>query len=108
MDISMKSRKAGMEEGIMPIKYFQAGWRRETFQTLSYVKLFMATMKMKNNFCDGYQHEVQKSWDGGGNNACKIIMCRVKEKIIIWKHKTCLELFLATMKNKQFNELSKK
>ena len=159
MDISMKSRKAGMEEGIMPIKYFQAGWRRETFQTLSYVKLFMATMKMKNNFCDGYQNGVQKSCDGGGNNAykiftnlveegyipntisyvelfmntlkiknnfcighqyemqksrdgegnnaCKIIMCRVEERNVICKHKTCLELFTATMKKKQLSELSK-
>ena len=158
MDISMKCRKAGMEEGIMPIKSFQAGWSRETFQTLSYVKLFMTTMKMINNFCDGYQYEIQKSrdgegnnaykiftsrmeegyipntisyaelfmntmkmnfcnWhqyemqksqDGGGNNAYKIIMCRLEERNIICKHKTCLELFIATMKKKQLSELSKK
>ena len=37
--------------------------------TISYVKLFMTTMKMKNNFCDGYQYEMQKSLDGGGNNS---------------------------------------
>ena len=33
MDISMKRRKVGMGYGIMPIKSFQAGWRRKTFQT---------------------------------------------------------------------------
>ena len=42
--------------------------------TISYVKLFMTTMKTKNNFCDGYQYEIQKSWNGGGNNAYKIFM----------------------------------
>ena len=26
-------QKAGMEEGIMPIKSLRAGWRRDTFQT---------------------------------------------------------------------------
>ena len=33
MDISMKCRKVGMEEGIMPIKSLQVGWRRDTFLT---------------------------------------------------------------------------
>ena len=42
MDISMKCRKAGMEEKNIP-------------NTICYVKLFMTTMKIKNNFCDGYQ-----------------------------------------------------
>ena len=76
--------------------------------TISYVKLFMTTMKMKNNFCDGYQYEIQKSQDGGWNNAYKIIMCRVDERNIICKHKTCLELFIATAEKKQSSELSKK
>ena len=40
--------------------------------TISYVKLFMATMKIKNNFCDGYQYEIQKIRNGGGNIAYKI------------------------------------
>ena len=40
--------------------------------TILYAKLFMITMKMKNNFCAGYQYEMQKSWDGGENNAYKI------------------------------------
>ena len=31
-------------------------------------------MKMKNNLCDGYQYEIQKSRDGGGNNAYKIFI----------------------------------
>ena len=76
--------------------------------TVSYVELFMTPMKMKNNFCNGHQYKMQKSQDGGGNNAYKIIMCRVEERNIICKHKTCLELFIATMKKKQFSELSKK
>ena len=42
--------------------------------TISYVKLFMTTMKMKNNFCNRYQYEIQKSRDGGGNNGYKIFM----------------------------------
>ena len=67
----------------------------------------MTPMKMKNNFCDGHQYEKQKSQDGGGNNAYKIIICRVEERNIC-KHKTCLELFIATMKKKRFSELSKK
>ena len=84
-----------VEEGYIPNK-------------VSYVELFMNTLKIKNNFCNGHQYEMQKSRDGGGNNAHKIIMCRVEERNIIWKHKTCLELFIATMKKKQFSELSKK
>ena len=162
MNTNMEYKNAVMEEGIMPIKSLWARWRRDTSQTqypiyvelfmttmkmknnfcdgyqyeiqksqdgggnnaykiftsrveegyvpntISYVKLFMTTMKMKNNFCNGHQYELQKSQDGGGNNAYKIIMCRVEERNIIWKHKTCLELFIATMKKKQFSELSKK
>ena len=50
---------------------------------------------------------MQKSRDGEGNNACKIIMCRVEERNVICIHKTCLELFTATMKKKQLSELSK-
>ena len=45
-----------MEQGYIP-------------NTISYVKLFMDTMKIKNNCCDGYQYEIQKIWDGGANNA---------------------------------------
>ena len=33
MGTNMKCEKAGMEEGIMPIKFLWAGWRRLTFQT---------------------------------------------------------------------------
>ena len=49
-----------------------------------------------------------KSRHGGGNNVFKIIMCWVEEINIIFKHKTCLKLFIATMKKRQFSELSKK
>ena len=76
--------------------------------TISYVKLFMTTIKIKNNFCKGQQYEMQKSQYRGENNAYKIIMCRLEERNIMCKHKTCLELFIATMKKKQFSESSKK
>ena len=33
MDASMKCRKVGMKEGIMPIKSLCAGWRKEYMQT---------------------------------------------------------------------------
>ena len=69
--------------------------------TISYVKLFMTTIKIKNNFCKGQQYEMQKSQYRGENNAYKIIMCRLEERNIMCKHKTCLELFIATMKKKQ-------
>ena len=90
-----KTFTSGMEEGYIP-------------NTMSYVELFMTPVKMKNNFCDGRQYEMQKSQDGRRNNASKIIICLVEETNIICKRKTCLELFIATMKMKQFSELSKK
>ena len=37
--------------------------------TISYGELFMTTMKMKNNFCNWCQYEMQKSQDVGGNKA---------------------------------------
>ena len=65
--------------------------------TISYVKLFMTTMKMKNNFCDGYQDEIQKKRDGGGNNAYKIFMSR-KEEGNIPKTISYVKLFMNTLK----------
>ena len=50
--------------------------------TISYVELFMNNMKIKNNFCNGLQYEMQKSCDGGGHNTYKIFMSRVEEGII--------------------------
>ena len=47
--------------------------------TISYVELFMNTLKIKNNFCNGHQYEMQKSRDGGGNNAYKIFSSRVEQ-----------------------------
>ena len=76
--------------------------------TISDVELFMNTLKIKNNFCNGHGYEMQNSQDGGWNNVYKITMCRVEERNITSKHKTCSELFIATMKKKQFSELSKK
>ena len=57
------------------------------------------TYKNKNNFCDGYRHEMQKSQDGGGNKAYKIFVCRV-EKGNIPKTVSYVELFMTTMKMK--------
>ena len=159
MDASIKCKKARMEEGIMSIKSLQARWRRETFQrkypmwkcsskmknnfgngyqyemqksrdgggnnaykifaswleegkipnTISYVELFVTAMKMKNSFCNGRQYEMQKSWDGGGNNACKIFMCHVEEENIIYKQNILFgAVHIAAMKKKQFYGLSKK
>ena len=49
--------------------------------TISYLELFMNTIKIKD-FCNRYQYEMQKSWDGEGNNAYKIFMSRVEEGYI--------------------------
>ena len=62
--------------------------------TTSYMELFMTPMKMKNNFCDRRQYEMQKCHDGGGNNSYKIIMCQVDEGNIISKH----NIFLVCIK----------
>ena len=88
-----------MEEGITSIKSLQAEWRRETFQTLSYVELLMTTMKMKNNFYYGRQYEIEKSQDGEGNNAYKIFMSRVEEGNIP-NTISYVELLMTTMKMK--------
>ena len=58
-----------MEEGYIP-------------KATSYVELLMNTMKIKNNFFNWHQYEMQKSQDGGGNNVHKIIMCWVEERNI--------------------------
>ena len=47
--------------------------------TISYVELFMTTMKMKNNYYNGCQNEMQKSQDEGGNKAYKIFASQVEE-----------------------------
>ena len=65
--------------------------------TISNVKLFMTTMKMKNNFCDGYQYEIQKSRDGGGNNAYKIFTSQVEEGNIP-STISSVKLFMTTLK----------
>ena len=160
MDTYMKWKKARMEEGKMPIKSLWAGWRNETFQTqytmwncswipwkknnlcnghqyemqksgdgggnnankiftsrveegyipntISYVELFTNTLKIRNNFCNWYYYKMHKSRDGGENNVYKVIMCWVEERNVLFKRKTCLKLFIASMKKKQFSELSRK
>ena len=53
--------------------------------TISYVKLFMITMKMKTNLCNEHQYEMWKSWNGGWNNAFKIFTGRVEEETLYEK-----------------------
>ena len=67
--------------------------------TISYVKLFMTAMKINNNFCDGYQYEIQRSQDGGRNYAYKIFMSWVEEGYIP-NTISYVELFMNTLKIK--------
>ena len=78
-------QNARMEEGYIP-------------NTSSYVELFMNTMKIKN-FCNVFQYIMQKSWDGGGNNAYKIFTSLVEEGYIP-NTISYVELFMTTMKMK--------
>ena len=66
--------------------------------TVSYIKLFMTTMKVKN----GNQYKIQKSQDEGENNAYKIFTRWVEEGYIpsTISH---VELFMNTMKKKICN-----
>ena len=75
-----------MEEGNIP-------------STISYVKLFMTNLKMKSNFCNGYKYEMQRSQNGGGNNAYKIFTSRVEERSIPNRISN-VKLFMTTMKRK--------
>ena len=100
MDISMKRRKAEMEEGIMPKKSFWCGWRGGNIpNTISYRKLLLTTIKMKNNFCNGCQYKMQESRDGGGNNAHKIFTSRGGRGYIP-NTVSYAELFMNTLKIK--------
>ena len=65
---------------------------------ISHMELFIS-MKIKNNFCNGYQYDMQKSQDGGGNVAYKIFACRVEEGNIP-NTISYVELFMTTMKMK--------
>ena len=71
----------------------------DILKTISYVELFMATMKMKDNICNGCQYEMQKSQDEWGNNAYKIFISRVEEGNIP-NTISYPELFITTMKMK--------
>ena len=73
-------------------------WVEEGYtpNTISYVELFMNTLKIKNNFCNGHQYEMQKSRDGGGNNAYKIFSSQVEEGNIP-NIKSYGKLFMTTM-----------
>ena len=66
--------------------------------TTSYLELFMNTIKIKD-FCNRYQYEMQKSWDGGGNNAYKIFTSWVEEGYIP-NTISYVELLMNTFKKK--------
>ena len=74
-------------------------WVEEGYipNTISYVELFMNTMKIKNNFCNGHQYEIKKTRDGGENSACKIFWSRAEEENIP-NTISYVQLFMATMK----------
>ena len=63
-----KNFTSRMEQGYIP-------------NTKSYLGLFMNTIKIKD-FCNRYQYEMQKSWDGGENNSYEIFMSQVEEGYI--------------------------
>ena len=67
--------------------------------TTSYLELFLNTIKIKD-FYNSYQYEMQKSWDGGGNNSYKIFMSRVEEGHIP-NTISYVELFMNTLKIKK-------
>ena len=67
--------------------------------TKFHVKQFITTTKMKTNFCDGYQYEIQKSLDGERNNAYKIFTSQVEEGYIP-NAISYVKLFIATMEMK--------
>ena len=77
-----------MEEGNIP-------------NTVFYVELFMTPIKMKSNFCNGHQYEMQKGQDGGGNNAYKIFMARVEEGYTP-NTTSYVEDFMTSMKMKNY------
>ena len=83
MDTNIKCKEAGIWGGHNACKVLTS-WVEEGYisNTISFIELFMNTMKMKNNFCNGYQYKMQKSQDGGGNNAYKIFICWVEERNI--------------------------
>ena len=100
MDTNMKFKKAIMEEGTMPIKSLQAGWRREKLQKqYSLWDCLWIPWKWKNNFCEGYQYKIQKCRDGEGNNAYKIFTSRVEEGYIP-NTISYVKLFMNTLKIK--------
>ena len=67
------------------------------YDNVSYIKLFMTTMKMKN----GNQYKIQKNQNGEGNNAYKIFTSRVEQGYIP-NTTSYLELLMNTIKTKDF------
>ena len=67
--------------------------------TILRVELFMNAIRIKDNFCDGYQYEMQKRRDGGDNNTYKIFTSRVEEGNIL-STISFMELFMTAMKMK--------
>ena len=58
----------------------------------------MNTIKIQD-LCNRYQYEIQKSWDGGGNNANKIFISHVEEGYIP-NPISYVKLFMNTLKMK--------
>ena len=109
IDTNMKCKKSWDAGGSNAYKIFMSRVEEGTFQA-QYPMWNCSWIPWKWKIISAIDTSMKckKSRDGGGNNAYKIIICRVEERNIICKRKTCLELFIATMKKKQFSELSKK
>ena len=71
-----KIQKSQNGEGNNAYKIFTSRVEQEYIpKTTSYLELLMNTIKIKD-FCNRFQYEMQKSWDGRENNAYKIFLAK--------------------------------
>ena len=109
MDTNMKCKKAGIEEGIMPIKSLWAGWWRETFQTQYPIwNCSWLPWKWKVISAMDTNRKCKKAGMEEGIMSLNLYELGGRGKMLYTNKISCLELSIATMKKKQFSELSKK
>ena len=109
MDTNMKCKKAGIEEGIMPIKSLWAGWWRETFQTQYPIwNCSWLPWKWKVISAMDTNRKCKKAGMEEGIMSLNLYELGGWGKMLYTNKISCLELSIATMKKKQFSELSKK
>ena len=95
METSIKSKKARMREGIMPIKSLQGGWRRDTFQ---------AQYPMWN--CSWIPWK-KKARMGEGVMSIKLFCAGWRREILYANPVSCLELFIATTEKEKISWIAK-